>query len=55
MGGAMNVSRYARLLGPPGLGLRLTGLCDEWEKGFCERALTRSQTAQGHSCMRCRS
>lgn len=29
--------------GPPGLGLRLTGWCDEGEKGFCERGLTRSQ------------
>ncbi|MFB8085887.1 TOPRIM nucleotidyl transferase/hydrolase domain-containing protein [Streptomyces sp. NPDC055992] len=45
MGGAMNISRYARLLGPPGLGLRLTGLCDEREKGFYERGLTRSQAA----------
>ena len=33
MGGAMNVGRFARLLGPPGLGLRLTGLCDEGELG----------------------
>ncbi len=32
MGGAMNVGRLARLLGPPGLGLRLTGLCDEAER-----------------------
>ncbi|MFF7339746.1 TOPRIM nucleotidyl transferase/hydrolase domain-containing protein [Streptomyces sp. NPDC008163] len=45
MGGAMNVSRYARILGPPGLGLRLMGLCDEREKGFYERALTPSQAA----------
>uniref|UniRef100_UPI0034CD3F16 TOPRIM nucleotidyl transferase/hydrolase domain-containing protein n=1 Tax=Streptomyces viridosporus TaxID=67581 RepID=UPI0034CD3F16 len=27
MGGAMSAGRFARLLGPPGLGLRLTGLC----------------------------
>ncbi|MEV7069061.1 TOPRIM nucleotidyl transferase/hydrolase domain-containing protein [Streptomyces collinus] len=45
MGGAMSVGRYARLLGPPGLGLRLTGLCDEAEKGFYERGLTRSQAS----------
>jgi hypothetical protein len=32
MGGAMSVGRYAGLLGPPGLGLRLTGLCDEGEQ-----------------------
>ncbi|WP_333766833.1 TOPRIM nucleotidyl transferase/hydrolase domain-containing protein [Streptomyces sp. IBSBF 2435] len=43
MGGAMSVGRYAGLLGPPGLGLRLTGLCDEGEKGFYERGLTRAR------------
>ncbi|AKL70924.1 TOPRIM nucleotidyl transferase/hydrolase domain-containing protein [Streptomyces sp. Mg1] len=43
MGGAMNVGRYAGLLGPPGLGLRLTGLCDEGEQGFYERGLTRAK------------
>ncbi|MEB8337464.1 TOPRIM nucleotidyl transferase/hydrolase domain-containing protein [Streptomyces endophyticus] len=39
MGGAMNVGRYARLLGAAGLGLRLTGLCDERERRFYDRAL----------------
>ncbi|MFJ8214539.1 TOPRIM nucleotidyl transferase/hydrolase domain-containing protein [Streptomyces sp. NPDC096033] len=39
MGGATNVARYAELLGPPGLGLRLTGLCDEQERPFYDRAL----------------
>ncbi|MFB7645440.1 MULTISPECIES: TOPRIM nucleotidyl transferase/hydrolase domain-containing protein [unclassified Streptomyces] len=43
MGGAMNVGRYAGLLGPPGLGLRLTGLCDEREQGYYERALRRAR------------
>ncbi|MGW4907130.1 TOPRIM nucleotidyl transferase/hydrolase domain-containing protein [Streptomyces sp. NPDC004270] len=43
MGGAMSVGRYAGLLGPPGLGLCLTGLCDEGEKGFYERGLTRAR------------
>ncbi|MFE9809066.1 TOPRIM nucleotidyl transferase/hydrolase domain-containing protein [Streptomyces sp. NPDC005227] len=38
MGGAMSVGRFARLLGPPGLGLRLIGLCDEAERGFYARA-----------------
>ncbi|MER6218079.1 MULTISPECIES: TOPRIM nucleotidyl transferase/hydrolase domain-containing protein [unclassified Streptomyces] len=42
MGGAMNVGRYAGLLGPPGLGLRLTGLCDEQERPFYDRALERA-------------
>jgi hypothetical protein len=43
MGGAMSVGRYAGVLGPPGLGLRLAGLCDEAEQGFYERGLTRAQ------------
>ncbi|MEU7075532.1 TOPRIM nucleotidyl transferase/hydrolase domain-containing protein [Streptomyces narbonensis] len=43
MGGAMNVGRYAALLGPPGLGLRLTGLCDEREQPFYDRGLTRAR------------
>ncbi|MCX4625544.1 MULTISPECIES: TOPRIM nucleotidyl transferase/hydrolase domain-containing protein [unclassified Streptomyces] len=43
MGGAMNVGRYAGLLGPPGLGLRLTGLCDEREQGYYDRALKQTQ------------
>ncbi|MER7754995.1 ATP-dependent endonuclease [Kitasatospora sp. NPDC097643] len=42
MGGAMSVGRYAELLGPPGLGLRLAGLCDEREQGYCDRALERA-------------
>lgn len=41
MGGAMNVGRYAELLGPPGLGLRIAGLCDEQERPFYDRALDR--------------
>ncbi|MFE1285642.1 TOPRIM nucleotidyl transferase/hydrolase domain-containing protein [Streptomyces sp. NPDC058751] len=39
MNGAMSVGRHARLLGPQGLGLRLTGLCDEAERGYYARAL----------------
>ncbi len=42
MGGAMNIARYAELLGPPGLGLRLSGLCDANEQGFYERGLDRA-------------
>ncbi|MFF3272583.1 TOPRIM nucleotidyl transferase/hydrolase domain-containing protein [Streptomyces chrestomyceticus] len=42
MGGAMCVGRYAGLLGPPGLGLRLAGLCDEGEQRFYERGLARA-------------
>ncbi|CAM5306205.1 hypothetical protein SAVIM338S_00528 [Streptomyces avidinii] len=43
MGGAMSVGRYAGLLGPPGLGLRLRGLCDEGEQGFYDRGLQRAR------------
>ncbi|WP_030223952.1 TOPRIM nucleotidyl transferase/hydrolase domain-containing protein [Streptomyces sp. NRRL WC-3626] len=42
MGGAMNIGRFARLLGPPGLGLRLTGLCDKGERGYYARGLERA-------------
>ena len=46
MGGAMSIGRYAELLGPPGLGLRLAGLCDENEKGFYDRGLKRAGAPQ---------
>ncbi|MFD3971528.1 TOPRIM nucleotidyl transferase/hydrolase domain-containing protein [Streptomyces cyaneofuscatus] len=42
MGGAMSVARFAGLLGPSGLGLRLTGLCDERERGFYKRGWERA-------------
>ncbi|MFJ7056024.1 TOPRIM nucleotidyl transferase/hydrolase domain-containing protein [Streptomyces albidoflavus] len=42
MAGAMNVGRYALTLGPPGLGLRLTGLCDIRERPFYERGFGRA-------------
>ncbi|MFF2976978.1 TOPRIM nucleotidyl transferase/hydrolase domain-containing protein [Streptomyces albidoflavus] len=42
MTGAMNVGRYALTLGPPGLGLRLTGLCDIRERPFYERGFGRA-------------
>ncbi|MGW2646253.1 TOPRIM nucleotidyl transferase/hydrolase domain-containing protein [Streptomyces sp. NPDC001393] len=46
IGGAMSVGRFARLLGPAGLGLRLTGLCDEAESGYYARALDRAGSAR---------
>ncbi|MFG2502164.1 TOPRIM nucleotidyl transferase/hydrolase domain-containing protein [Streptomyces sp. NPDC048441] len=46
MGGAMSVGRFARLLGPPGLGLRLTGLCDEAERSYYARGLERASAAE---------
>ncbi|MEU7979353.1 TOPRIM nucleotidyl transferase/hydrolase domain-containing protein [Micromonospora sp. NPDC049081] len=39
MGGAMSAGRFLRLLGPPGLGLAVRGLCDEAEEGWFRRAL----------------
>lgn len=42
MGGAMSVGRFALLLGPPGLGLSLTGLCDEAERPFYARGFERA-------------
>ncbi|MFF9045047.1 TOPRIM nucleotidyl transferase/hydrolase domain-containing protein [Streptomyces parvulus] len=42
MGGAMSVGRYAGLLGPPGLGLGLTGLCDVGEVRFYDRGWQRA-------------
>ncbi|WP_405853255.1 ATP-dependent endonuclease [Streptomyces sp. NBC_00090] len=42
MGGAMNVGRYAGLLGPTGLGLRLVGLCDVREQPYFDRGLRRA-------------
>ncbi|MGW6271492.1 TOPRIM nucleotidyl transferase/hydrolase domain-containing protein [Streptomyces sp. NPDC055060] len=41
MGGAMSIGRYTELLGPPGLDLRLAGLCDVGERRFYDRALER--------------
>lgn len=46
MNGAMSVARFAHLLGPPGLGLRLTGLCDEAERGYYARGLERAGAGQ---------
>ncbi|GHH03612.1 TOPRIM nucleotidyl transferase/hydrolase domain-containing protein [Streptomyces lanatus] len=46
MGGAMSVGRFAGMLGPSGLGLRLTGLCDERERPFYARGLERAGAEQ---------
>ncbi|NEA98649.1 TOPRIM nucleotidyl transferase/hydrolase domain-containing protein [Streptomyces sp. SID13726] len=45
MGGAMSVGRFAHLLGPSGLGLRLTGLCDERERPYYTRGWERAGAA----------
>ncbi|MET9605909.1 TOPRIM nucleotidyl transferase/hydrolase domain-containing protein [Streptomyces sp. NPDC006512] len=46
MGGAMNVGRFTRVLGPAGLDLRLTGLCDEAERPFYARGWERAGVAR---------
>ncbi|MFD3580161.1 TOPRIM nucleotidyl transferase/hydrolase domain-containing protein [Streptomyces sp. NPDC058644] len=47
MGGAMSIARYAELLGPPGLDLRLAGLCDVREQPFYDRGLERAGAPRG--------
>jgi hypothetical protein len=42
MGGATNIGRFLRLLGPGGLDVRLAGLCDAAEEGYFRRALERA-------------
>ncbi|WP_369386726.1 TOPRIM nucleotidyl transferase/hydrolase domain-containing protein [Streptomyces sp. CG1] len=46
IGGAMSAGRFAHLLGPTGLGLSLTGLCDERECGYYARGLERAGAAE---------
>lgn len=42
MGGAMGVGQYAWFLGPSGLRLHLTGLCDEQERDYYARGWARA-------------
>lgn len=42
----MSVGRFAPLLGPSGLGLRLTGLCDERERPYYARGFARADAAR---------
>ncbi|MET9551608.1 TOPRIM nucleotidyl transferase/hydrolase domain-containing protein [Streptomyces sp. NPDC006645] len=55
MGGAMSVGRFAQLLGPSGLGLRLTGLCDKNEQRYYARGWERAGAtgARGHGFFVC--
>jgi len=39
MGGAMSIGRFLRVLGPAGLDLTLSGLCDAGEEAFFRRSL----------------
>lgn len=43
MGGATSIGRFARVLGPEGLDLRLLGLCDAGEESYFRRALGESR------------
>ncbi|WP_433342087.1 TOPRIM nucleotidyl transferase/hydrolase domain-containing protein [Streptomyces sp. CA-253872] len=43
MGGAMSIAAYAEALGPHGLGLRLTGLCDANEEPVYVRGFERAE------------
>ena len=49
MGGATNIERFLRRLGPHGLGLRLAGLCDAAEERHFRRALERAGFGPGPS------
>jgi hypothetical protein len=39
MGGAMSIARFFRVVGPDGLGWRVTGLCDAGERSHFDRLL----------------
>lgn len=45
LGGATSIGRFLDLVGPPGLGVAIAGLCDRAEQGFFQRALERSGLA----------
>lgn len=47
MGGATNIGHFALSLGPPGLGLRLAGLCDEAEEPHFRRGLRHAGVEPG--------
>jgi hypothetical protein len=47
IGGATNIRRFLDLFGPPGLNLRLAGLCDSAEEGDFQRGLERAGLGAG--------
>ncbi len=47
MGGATNIAAFLDLFGPPGLGARLAGLCDEAEEHHVRRGLAHAGLAPG--------
>ncbi|MFJ2895155.1 TOPRIM nucleotidyl transferase/hydrolase domain-containing protein [Streptomyces sp. NPDC087218] len=50
LGGATNIGRFLKLLGPQGLGIAVAGLCDAGEEGHFSRALERA--GLGHDLTR---
>jgi len=50
-GGATNVQRFAEVLGPHGLGLRLAGLCDLAELRHVRRGLERAGIGEGRAIL----
>src|ERR1700694_3137006 len=51
MGGATNIARFLRIYGPPGLNVRLAGLCEVGEAG----ALFPGAPRGGLWCLLCRA
>lgn len=48
IGGAMSIGRFLGLVGPEGLGVHVTGLCDRREWEFVRRALERAGMSPDH-------
>jgi hypothetical protein len=49
MGGATSIGHFLALLGPRGIGARLTGLCDAGQEGYVRRALAQAGLGSGTS------
>jgi hypothetical protein len=49
MGGATSIGHFLALLGPRGIGARLTGLCDAGQEGYVRRALAHAGLGSGTS------
>jgi hypothetical protein len=49
MGGATSIGHFLALLGPHGIGARLTGLCDAGQDGYVRRALAQAGLGSGTS------
>lgn len=49
MGGATSIGHFLDLLGPPGMGVRLAGLCDAAQEGYFRSALERGGLGSSRS------